>query len=169
MKWFILVLKKCLVIFLLYVLIKNLANENTNNRWTGFIGSNLCDYLLEKNNKLVILDNLETGNIKNLLKSKNKIKFFKVDITNMKKLKDKYFKKIDVVFHLAALADIVPSINNPEKYFNTNVKGTLNILEKCKKNKVKKLIYAASSSCYGIPKKLPINENAEIKPEYPMR
>ena len=58
----------------------------------GFIGSNLCDYLLEKNNKLVILDNLETGNIKNLLKSKNKIKFFKVDITNMKKLKDKYFK-----------------------------------------------------------------------------
>ncbi len=133
----------------------------------GFIGSNLCDYLLEKNNKLVILDNLETGNIKNLLKSKNKIKFFKVDITNMKKLKDKYFKKIDVVFHLAALADIVPSINNPEKYFNTNVKGTLNILEKCKKNKVKKLIYAASSSCYGIPKKLPINENAEIKPEYP--
>ena len=88
----------------------------------GFIGSNLCDYLLEKNNKLVILDNLETGNIKNLLKSKNKIKFFKVDITNMKKLKDKYFKKIDVVFHLAALADIVPSINNPEKYFNTMLK-----------------------------------------------
>ena len=59
----------------------------------GFIGSNLCDYLLEKNNKLVILDNLETGNIKNLLKSKTN-KIFKVDITNMKKLKDKYFKKI---------------------------------------------------------------------------
>ena len=49
-------------------------------------------------------------------------------MTNLKELKDKYFKGIDVVFHLAALADIVPSINNPEKYFNTNVKGTLNIL-----------------------------------------
>ena len=101
----------------------------------GFIGSNLCDYLLDRGHEVHIIDNLETGNIKNLKGSKNKIKFFKVDITNIKKLKDKYFKKVDVVYHLAALADIVPSINNPEKYFNTNVKGTLNILEKCKKIK----------------------------------
>jgi len=133
----------------------------------GFIGSNLCDYLVSKNFKVVIIDNLETGSLKNLKKSKNKIKFIKVDITKKNQLKDKYFKNIDIVFHLAALADIVPSINNPEKYFNTNVKGTLNILQKCKNNGVRKLIYAASSSCYGIPKKIPIKENADINPEYP--
>ena len=61
----------------------------------------------------------------------------------------------------------MPIINNPEKYFNTNVLGTLNVLEKCKKIRVKTFIYAASSSCYGIPKKLPIKENSLIKPEYP--
>ena len=133
----------------------------------GFIGSNLCDYLIKKDFKILVIDNLETGNIKNLNNVKKKIKFIKADITDSKSLKDKYFKKVDVIFHLAALADIVPSINNPKKYFDTNVNGTLNILEKCKKNQVKKLIYAASSSCYGLPKKLPINENAKIDTRYP--
>lgn len=133
----------------------------------GFIGSNLCDYLIKKKFKIIVIDNLETGNIKNLKKIKNKIKFIKADITKTSSLKDSYFKNVDILFHLAALADIVPSINNPKKYFDTNVNGTLNILEKCKKNNVKKLIYAASSSCYGIPKKLPIKENSLINTQYP--
>ena len=133
----------------------------------GFIGSNLCEYLISKNFHVTVLDNLETGNIDNLKQVKKKIKFYKADISKKQNLKDSFFKDIDVVYHLAALADIVPSINNPEKYFNTNVLGTLNVLEKCKKNRVKTFIYAASSSCYGIPKKLPIKENSLIKPEYP--
>jgi UDP-glucose 4-epimerase len=113
------------------------------------------------------LDNLSTGRLSNLNQIKNKIKFINIDISSKKKSIKKYFKKIDWVFHLAGIADIVPSITNPNSYFKTNVKGTLNILEVSKKAKVKKLIYAASASCYGIPKKYPTNEKTEIDPQYP--
>ena len=71
------------------------------------------------------------------------------------------------VFHLAALADIVPSIQNPEKYFESNVLGTKNILNTCILNKIPKIIYSASSSCYGIPTKYPTTENEKIDPRYP--
>ena len=80
----------------------------------GFIGSNLCEYLISKNFHVTVLDNLETGNIDNLKQVKKKIKFYKADISKKQNLKDSFFKDIDVVYHLAALADIVPSINNPE-------------------------------------------------------
>ena len=63
--------------------------------------------------------------------------------------------------------DIVPSINNPVKYYQANVNGTLNVLEACKKYNVKRLIYTASSSCYGIPKKYPTNELEKIDNQYP--
>ena len=68
---------------------------------------------------------------------------------------------------MAALADIVPSIENPKKYHKANVDGTVNVLEAARKYKIKKVIYSASSSCYGIPDKYPTNENADIRPEYP--
>ena len=77
------------------------------------------------------------------------------------------FQNCDVVFHLAAQADIVPSIKNPESYFHSNVVGTLNLVQACVKYNVKQLIYSASSSCYGIPKIYPTPENSKIKPEYP--
>ena len=79
----------------------------------------------------------------------------------------KYFKGADKVFHFAALADIVPSIQKPEEYFKSNVTSTLNVLEACKKYKIKKIIYSASSSCYGIAKQIPTNEEARINPQYP--
>ena len=79
----------------------------------------------------------------------------------------KYFKRANVVFHLAALADIVPSINNPTKYFNSNVLGTKNIIDICIKYRIPKIIYSASSSCYGIPDKYPTNENEVIDVRYP--
>ena len=71
------------------------------------------------------------------------------------------------VFHLAALADIVPSIENPEKYYKTNVTGTLNILKASKKFGIKKVLYAASASCYGVVKKFPTDEKNKIMTEYP--
>ena len=77
------------------------------------------------------------------------------------------FEGTHVVFHFAALADIVPSIKNPTTYFQSNVVGTENIASTCVKYNVKKIIYAASSSCYGIPKKYPTSENESIKPQYP--
>ena len=133
----------------------------------GFIGSNLVEKLIKLGHKVVVLDNLSTGRLSNLKSVKNKIEFYKIDISKNKKLSKKYFKKVDWVFHMAGLADIVPSIENPKKYFNSNVVGTLNVLEFAKKAKVRKFIYAASASCYGIPKKYPTNENAKIDPQYP--
>jgi UDP-glucose 4-epimerase len=78
-----------------------------------------------------------------------------------------FFKDIDLVFHLAALADIVPSIEKPMAYHNSNVNGTISVLEACRKNQVKRIIYSASSSCYGIPDAFPTPETAEIRCQYP--
>ena len=133
----------------------------------GFIGSNLVEKLVQLGHDVTVLDNLATGRLQNLNKLISKIAFYKVDITNKNKLLDNYFYKVDWVFHLAGLADIVPSIENPEKYFNSNVVGTLNMLEKSRKAKIKKFIYAASASCYGIPIKYPTSEDSKIKLEYP--
>lgn len=135
----------------------------------GFIGSHLCEILLKKKKikSVIILDNLEDGDRKNIkhLKSK-KIKIQKKDINNYNSI-IKCFKNVDVVVHLAALSDIVPSINDPKNYLKTNIIGTMNILESMRKNKVKKIIYAASSSCYGLPKKFPTDEKESIDTRYP--
>jgi UDP-glucose 4-epimerase len=77
------------------------------------------------------------------------------------------FEKVDIVFHIAALADIVPSIQNPVSYYQANVSGTFNVLEAARKVGVKKFVYVASSSCYGIPDEYPTSETAEIRPQYP--
>jgi UDP-glucose 4-epimerase len=132
----------------------------------GFLGSHLADALLKKKYKVKIIDNLSTGRIENIKHIKKKIKFIKADISKSGKWQNE-FKNIDYVFHLAALADIVPSIDNPAKYYHSNVTGTLNVLEACKKFKVKKLLYSASSSCYGIPKKYPTKETEKISPIFP--
>ncbi len=133
----------------------------------GFIGSNLCQKLIELGHKVTVIDNLSTGIESNLKKIKEKINFKKLDISKIHDLDEVSFQDIDWVFHLAGIADIVPSIKNPNKYFLSNVLGTLNILEKSKIAKVKKFIYAASASCYGIPENLPTKETEKIKPEYP--
>ena len=132
----------------------------------GFIGSNLVDFLVKKNHKVIVLDNLSTGRLSNLSRHKKNVKIIKIDISKKKNI-EKYFRQVDFVFHLAGIADIVPSIENPKKYFDSNVIGTLNVLQSIKKNKIKKLIYAASASCYGIPKKYPTKENSKINPMYP--
>ncbi len=130
----------------------------------GFLGSHLVEHLVKKNHEVIVIDNLSTGNIKNI---KNlKVKFVKADIANKEKI-SKYFKNVDWVFHIAALADIVPSIENPKNYFSSNVIGTFNVIELCKNKKIKKFIYIGSSSCYGIPKFYPTKENSQIKTEYP--
>ena len=132
----------------------------------GFIGSHLVEFLVKKNFKVTVIDNLSNGNLKNLNNFKKKIKFIKCDIRNKNKI-FKILKNKDIVFHLAALADIVPSIENPSLYYDVNVTGTRNLLEASRKNRIKKFIYAASSSCYGIPKKYPTSEKTFIDPEYP--
>ena len=132
----------------------------------GFIGSHLIEKLLKKNKKVIVIDNLSTGRFENIKKFKTQIKFIKADISKKGKWQ-KTITKNCCIFHLAAVADIVPSIKFPQKYFEANVKGTLNLLEACKDKKIKKIVYAASSSCYGIPKKYPTSENELLSPQYP--
>ena len=133
----------------------------------GFIGSNLIDELVRLDHEIIVIDNLSTGRLSNLDKVKNKIKFINIDISNSEESMHKYFKNVDWVFHMAGRTGIVPSITNPNSYFQSNVKGTLNILEASRKAKIKKFIYAASASCYGIPEKYPTDEKSKIDPQYP--
>ncbi len=136
----------------------------------GFIGSHLCENLKndKRIKKIYIIDNLKSGSKKNIsvfLKNK-KIKFIKQDIKNIKNIKN-YFKNVSIVFHLAGLVDVANSINNPHKYIRNNVLGTLNVLECMRLYNVKKIIYAASSSCYGNVGKNSISESQKINPESP--
>ena len=132
----------------------------------GFIGSHLCEKLIKEGHKVVVIDNFSIGRKSNLSKIKKNIQIFNKDIRNFKSI-NKLFKDVDNVFHLAALADIVPSIENPDDYYSTNVTGTYNVLKSSINNKVKRFIYSASSSCYGIPKEYPTKETCSINPEYP--
>jgi len=132
----------------------------------GFIGSHLVDALIKQGQNVIVLDNLSTGRLQNLAHIVDKIQLIECDISQKGKWQD-YFKGVDMVFHLAALADIVPSIETPGKYYQSNVNGTFNVLEACRKYKINKIVYSASSSCYGIPDEFPTKETAEIRPQYP--
>lgn len=134
----------------------------------GFIGSHMVDLLIKKNFRVIVIDDLSGGDIKNLIfhkKNKN-LKLIKKDINKLL-LKDLKISRAEYVYHFAGKGDIVPSIENPEKYISTNVFGTLKILQIARVLKVKKFIYAASSSCYGIPENLPTSESDSIDPQYP--
>jgi len=136
----------------------------------GFIGSHLCEALLKKGFEVVAIDNLTTGREQNVseFNSNPNFKLVVSDINDRNKIKN-HFKGADYVFHMAALADIVPSIVNPTGYHHSNVDGTMNVLEVVREvcPNLKKFLYTASSSCYGIPDKYPTPETAEIRPEYP--
>ncbi len=132
----------------------------------GFIGSHLVDALLEDGLEVIVIDNFSTGRLQNLNHVVDDIELVECDISSSGKWKN-YFKNVDYVFHLAALADIVPSIENPAEYYRSNVNGTFNLLETCKNNNINKIVYSASSSCYGIPDEYPTKETAEIRPQYP--
>ena len=134
----------------------------------GLLGSHLADLLIKLNNEVVVIDNLRVGRQENIsqLIDNPKFSFIQADISNYDEI-EPFFEGADWVFHLAALADIVPSIENPNEYYKSNVTGTFNVLQTCRKHKVKKIIYAGSSSCYGIPDEYPTKETAEIRPQYP--
>jgi UDP-glucose 4-epimerase len=134
----------------------------------GFIGSHVVDRLLKEGCDVVVLDNYSTGRPENLAHhaSNKNLRLIKADIRDLKSIRP-HFDGVEKVFHLAALADIVPSIVNPVVYYESNVLGTMCVLESARLAGVKKVVYAASSSCYGIPDKCPTPETAEIRPQYP--
>jgi|TARA_Y100000294_G_scaffold57986_1_gene54811 UDP-glucose 4-epimerase len=135
---------------------------------SGFIGSHLAEQLLELGHEVVIVDNFSCGRIENIqsYSDHQELTVINADIVDRTQIASA-FKGVDWVFHLAGIADIVPSIEQPDSYFQTNVIGTLNVLQCAKESGVKRLIYAASSSSYGIPDQYPTPEESPIRPQYP--
>ncbi len=134
----------------------------------GFIGSHLTQLLLKNGHEVIVLDNLRSGRLTNFdeFRDTPNLKFVKEDIRSADAIRP-YFDGVDWVFHMAALADVVPSIESPRDYFEVNVDGTFNVLECSKEAGVKRFLYTASSSCYGIPENYPTSEDAPIQPQYP--
>jgi len=134
----------------------------------GFIGSHLTGLLLQQGHEVVALDDLSTGNLRNLAAYQQApgLRFVQADIRDRAALMP-HFAGVDWVMHLAGRSDIVPSIEQPDDYFDVNVSGTLNVLQAAREQGVKRLVYAASSSCYGIPDTYPTPETAPVRPEYP--
>jgi len=134
----------------------------------GFIGSHLAEQLLAEGHSVVILDNLSCGSMSNIatFEKHSNLSLFNNDIVEREKIAPA-FTGVDWVFHLAGIADIVPSIERPDAYFQNNVFGTLNVLQCALEAGVKRLVYAASSSSYGIPDLYPTPETAKISPQYP--
>src|SRR3989338_4912489 len=129
----------------------------------GFIGSHIVDALIKEGFDVKIIDNLSTGNRKNINKN---AEFVQVDIRQLKKIMP-HFKGIDYVFHAAALPRIIPSFEDPALFHNVNVIGTINCLIAAKKNKIRKFVYSASSSCYGNNFSIPTTEEDKIDPLNP--
>lgn len=136
----------------------------------GFIGSHLCEKLLKMGHRILCIDNfndfydprIKRNNIKEIINNPD-FKLFEVDILNQTEVNNIFSSyPVDLVIHLAARAGVRPSITQPLLYEKVNVIGTLNILEACKHNKVRKLIFASSSSVYGGNKKIPFSEEDRV-------
>jgi len=134
----------------------------------GFIGSHMVDVLLAEGYAVRIIDNLVSGHLGNLKHLKGE-RDVTVDTRDLRELVpgDSLFAGLTYVFHFAGIGDIVPSIEKPMEYMSANVMGTVHALEGARRSGVRKFIYAASSSCYGLAKELPTTEAAEITPQYP--
>jgi UDP-glucose 4-epimerase len=132
----------------------------------GFIGSHVVDALLAADHVVTVIDNYSTGRPENIRHVSDRVTVLEEDIAFPGDWIGA-FEGVDWVIHLAALADIVPSIQNPDGYFRANVDGTFNVLQASQAAGVKRFVYAASSSCYGIPDNYPTAEGAEVRPQYP--
>jgi UDP-glucose 4-epimerase len=134
----------------------------------GFIGSHLVDRLLRDGHQVRVIDNFSTGRPLNLAHAKDhpRLTIVEADVAEPQAIAPS-FKGVEWVFHMAALADIVPSIQQPMAYHRSNVDGTISVLECARHAGVSRFMYTASSSCYGIPDLVPTPETAEARPQYP--
>lgn len=134
----------------------------------GFIGSHLVDRLLADGHEVVALDNLATGRPENLAHHREnpRLRVIVGDVADPA-VAATACEGAQRVFHLAALADIVPSVQRPLEYHRANVDGTASVLEAARRAGVGRFVYAASSSCYGVPDVYPTPETAPARPMYP--
>ena len=130
----------------------------------GYIGSTVSNYLLDRGHQVVIVDNLSTGFIRNVPK---KADFYKFDISDTKKIRKIFIKKkIDIVFHFAALIDNEESLKHPKKYYLNNfTKGKI-FFENCLNNGINKFIYSSTAAVYGNKKKH-VDERDKLNPMSP--
>lgn len=131
----------------------------------GFIGSNLVD-VFSPTNHVIVLDNLSSGSLANLDRSKGRITFVRGDILD-KSLLVSLVAEVDFVFHMAANVGNVRSIEDPVFDMETNIRGTINLLEACVNSRIERLVYSASSAIFGEPMYLPIDEKHPVNPESP--
>ena len=129
---------------------------------TGFIGSNLCNLLINKGHKVKIFDNNSRGSIQKIKNIRKKVKFIKGDIRN-KQLLNRALKNTDAVIHLAYVNGTKYFYSKPVLVLDIAIKGILNIIEGCVKNKIKELYLASSSEVYQTPKKIPTDEKESLK------
>lgn len=134
----------------------------------GFIGSHLVERLLAEGHRVTVVDNFATGRLENLVGFRDHpgLKVERADVADFDRIRPILEGK-DWVFHLAGLADIVPSIQRPLDYHAANVDGTISVLEAARLGGVRRLLYAASSTCYGLPDTVPTPESAPIRPMFP--
>ena len=143
----------------------------------GFIGSHLSEKLLKEGNKVLVIDNfnnyydpeIKRNNIEEVRKtclenniSLDNYKVFEGDIRDNEFLKEVFSNKIDSIMHLAAMAGVRPSIQNPSLYYDVNITGTVNLLERCREVGIKQFVFASSSSVYGNNEKVPFAESDRV-------
>ncbi len=133
----------------------------------GFIGSHMVDVLRDAGLAVRVIDNLSGGRESNLAHRAGDpdLSFERADIRSLEP-GTAVFRGASYVFHFAGIGDIVPSIERPTEYMETNVQGTVRVLECARHAGVEKLVYAASSSCYGLAR-TPTDEHCPIAPQYP--
>jgi nucleoside-diphosphate-sugar epimerase len=132
----------------------------------GFIGSNTVDELVKRGHSVVVLDDLSAGKEENLAEVRNKITFIKGSITDIETVQ-KSMEQAEYVVHLAARTSVPRSVKDPLETNRINVDGTLNVLVAARDNKVKRLVFAASSSAYGETPTLPKTESMQAAPISP--
>jgi UDP-glucose 4-epimerase len=133
----------------------------------GFIGSHMVDHLLDRGYRVRVIDNLSGGRLSNLAHHNRNpdLAFEEADIRSLKQ-DSASFRGVAYVLHFAGIGDIVPSIERPLEYMETNTQGTVRVLECARHAGVRKVVYAASSSCYGLAA-TPTREDHPISPQYP--
>src|SRR5437660_4786159 len=132
----------------------------------GFIGSNTVDELVKRGHSVVVLDDLSSGKEDNLAETRNKITFMKASITDLEAVR-KAVHEADCVIHLAARTSVPRSMKDPLETNRINVDGTLNVLVAARDAKVKRIVFAASSSAYGETPTLPKVETMPPAPISP--
>lgn len=129
----------------------------------GFIGSHVTRMLLDANHEVAVIDNLSCGKKESV---DSRAKLIVADIKDSKKVKEA-LKGVDAVIHMAGLIIVPESVRDPIKYCDNNVIGTVSFIEEMRKAKVRKIIFSSSACVYGTPNKLPIKEDAPLRPDNP--